>query len=211
MKNLCIVGTGSQARYVIETVGISHNYTISGLVDLEDPERIGKDINGYKIKCLLDEVADYFSPSQCHIIVAYGDNKKKKEVVEYIENLGYSFASIINPSAYISKYVDIGKGCILNPNVTILPNVQIGNHVIIHSGSVIEHDNDIGNYVNVAPGVSTGGNVKVGEGTYLYTGAIVIPKINIGKWAVVGAGAVIREDINDHETVVGIPGRSIKH
>ncbi len=211
MINLCIVGTGSQARYVIEAVGVSNNFTISGIVDLEDSKRIGKDINGYKIKCLLDDVENYFPPSQGHIIVAYGDNKKKKEVVEYLERLGYSFASIIHPSAYIAKYVAMGKGCIVNPNVTILPNAKIGNHVIIHSGSVIEHDNDIGDYVNVAPGVSTGGNVKVGEGTYLYTGAIVIPKINIGKWAVVGAGAVIREDINNHETIVGVPGRSIKH
>ncbi|MFO7889394.1 MAG: NeuD/PglB/VioB family sugar acetyltransferase [bacterium] len=211
MKNLCIVGTGSQARYVIETAGISKNYNILGLVDLEDSDRIGKNINGYNIKCLLEDIAEYFLPTKCKIVVAYGDNNRKSKVVEQLQDLGYSFTSIIHPSAYISKYVEIGEGCILNPNVTILPNVKIGNHVIIHSGSVIEHDNELGDFVNVAPGVCTGGNVTVGDGTYLYTGAVVIPKIKIGKWVVVGAGAVVRNRIKNNDVIAGVPGRSIKH
>ena len=206
MKDLYIIGTGSQARYIIETC---KDYSIKGLIDILNVDNVGKDINGVKVVCFLDDI-DKFVNKDCEVIVAYGGNKKKKEIVEMLVEKGYKFATIVSENAYVSKFVKIGKGCIINPNVTIMPNVTIKDHVIVHSGSVIEHDNVLCDYVNVAPGVVTGGNVTVGEGSYLYTGVVVIPKVNIGKNVIVGAGSVVIKDVSDDVTVVGVPSRELK-
>ena len=56
MKNLCIIGTGSQAQYVIENLKLNNDHTIIGLVDLENKENVGNTISGTKILCMFDEM-----------------------------------------------------------------------------------------------------------------------------------------------------------
>ena len=208
MKELYIIGTGSQARYVIETC---NTHPIKGLIDILKRENIGKTVNDIKIIGFLDDIGQYVDKEQSEIIIAYGENKVKKEIAEMLTKAGYNFATIISTKAYISAYTEIGKGCIINPNVTVMPNSKIGSHVIIHSGSVIEHDNEIGDYANIAPGVTLAGNVKIGKGSYVYTGATIIPKVKIGDNVIIGAGAVVLEDIIDNAVAIGIPAKVIKY
>jgi len=209
MKKLYIVGTGSQARYVIENLKDSDEYKVEGLIDIENSENIGKKINDILVVGFINDIAKQVAPDS-YVVVAYGKNQRKKEIVSLLSEEGYKFATIISKNSYISNYVEIGEGSIINPNVTIMPNARVGKHVIIHSGSVIEHDNEIGDYANIAPGVKTGGRVKIGEGSYIYTGAVIIPDVRIGKNSIVGAGAVVLEDVDDEVTVVGIPAKPIR-
>jgi len=206
MEDLYIVGTGSQARYVIE---ICKKANISGLVDVENKDNVGKTINGIKVVCMISDLEKIVNPQKAKVIVAYGDNAKKKEIVRNLEALGYKFATAISDKAYISDFTEIGEGTIINPNAAIMPNAKIGKHVIIHSGVVIEHDNIIGDFANIAPGVKTAGNVSIGECTYLYTGAVVIPKVKIGKNAIVAAGAVVIKDVPDNAKIAGVPAKEI--
>ncbi|MFH1638659.1 MAG: acetyltransferase [Candidatus Woesearchaeota archaeon] len=207
MKGLYIIGTGSQARYVIEACS---THRILGLIDIFNEENIGKDINGVKVICLLSDIEKHAAKDDAELVIAFGDNKKKEEIAKILSKKGYDFASIISERAYIPTHCEIGKGCIINPNVTIMPNVKIGNHVIIHSGCVIEHDNEIKDFANIAPRVSTAGNVNIGKGAYVYTGAVIIPKTSIGDNAVVGAGAVVLKDVGDNCIVAGVPAKEIK-
>lgn len=202
---LVIVGSGSQARYVIEIVNRSHCYMSMALVDVEKKENIGKTVNGVAICCMLSDVSREFYPDECKLIVAYGKNREKKEIVDEFTRLGYEFATIISPEAYIAGTSRIGEGSIINPLAAVMPNAVIGKHVIIHSNCVIEHDNEIGDFANISPGVTLAGNVEVGIGAYLYTGSKVIPKIKIGDWGIVGAGAVVIKDVEEGATVVGVP------
>ncbi len=207
MKDLYIIGTGSQARYVIE---ICRNYKIKGMFDILSRDNIGTVINGVEVIGFVDDVESMVDKDEADIIIAYGKNDRKMEIAEHLSKKGYRFATVISENAYISSFVEVGEGTIINPNVTVMPNTKIGKHVIIHSGSVIEHDNVLDDFVNVAPRVSTAGNVKIGKASYLYTGSVVIPKITIGKNAVVGAGAVVLKDVDDNSTVVGVPAKVIK-
>lgn len=208
MKNLYIIGTGSQARYVID---ICQTHKVKGLVDIINKENIGKVINEVKVVCHLDDIADHVPvKSDTEVIVAFGDNKKKEEIVERLSKIGYNFATVISNISYVSKFAKVGKGSIICQNVTIQPNSIIGNHVIVHAGSVIEHDNVLGDFSNIAPGVKTGGNVEIGKGSYVYTGAVIIPKVKIGKYSIVGAGTVVLKNVDDNSTVVGNPAKKIK-
>src|SRR3989338_3491619 len=206
MNELYIIGTGSQARYVIE---ICKSHKIKGLIDILDKNNVGKVINGVEVICHLDEIDRNLDPRSLEIIIAYGNNKKKEEIVKELSKKNYKFATMVSERAYVSSNTEIGHGCIINPNVTIMPNAKIWNHVIIHSGSVIEHDNEIGDYANISPGVVTAGYVKIGKGSYVYTRAAIIPRVKIGENVTVGAGAVVLNDVQDNSVVVGIPAKPI--
>jgi acetyltransferase EpsM len=210
MKKLFIIGTGSQARYVIENLVYDQTYSPIGMVDLENPQNIGKEVNGVAVVCMLDSIEEHFSPDMGEVIIAYGNNFRKREIARDLLARNYTFANIINPNSYLSSFLEIGRGCIFNPNVTIMPNATVGDHVILHSGCVIEHDNRLGDYVNFAPGVSTSGNVTIGEGSYIYTGATIIPNIRVGKWATVGAGANVINHVDDYAVVAGNPAKVIR-
>ncbi len=207
MDELYIIGTGSQARYIIE---ICKSHKIMGLIDILDRNNAEKVINGVEVICHLDEIDTKLDPSSLEIIVAYGDNKTKEEIVVNLLKKNYKFATMVSDKAYVSSNTEIGHGCIINPNVTIMPNVKIGNHVIIHSGSVIEHDNEIEDYANISPGVITAGYVKIGKGSYIYTRAAMIPRVKIGKNVIVGAGALVLNDVPNDTVVVGVPAKIIK-
>ncbi len=208
MKDLYIIGTGSQARYVID---ICETHKIKGLVDILNKENIDKIINEVKIICHLDDILEYVPVKKdSEVIVAFGDNKKKEEIVGKLLDLGYNFATVISKSSYVSRFAKIGKGVIICQNVTIQPNTVIGDHVIVHAGSVIEHDNILRDFSNIAPGVKFGGCVEIGKGAYVYTGAVVIPKIKIGNYAVVGAGSVVLKNVEDNSKVFGVPAKKIK-
>lgn len=208
-SNILIIGCGSQARYIIENYRQQNDLSILGLVDCEDGKMIGKMVNNIEVICSVDEVTSRFNSEDIDLVIGYGNNSKKKELVGYFKSSGFKFASVINPRSYLSDFIQIGEGVIINANVSIMPNAKIGDFVIIHSNTVIEHDNIIGDYVNIGPGVSLAGNVRIGDNSYIYTGSTVIPKISIGNDVIVGAGSVVINNISDGEKIAGVPARSI--
>jgi len=202
---LWILGCGSQARYVIEIARRSGVFEVVGISDVEGSENVGKLVNGIQIVCEVSDLASHFPSAPGQIVIAYGENSKKRVLADHFQSLGYRFATVISPEAYISEFATIGKGTIVNPMVSIMPNANIGSHVIIHSQSVIEHDCVIRDYANIGPGVCLAGNVQIGEETYIYTGASVIPKVRIGARSAVGAGAAVIRDVPDRVKVAGVP------
>ena len=53
--------------------------------------------------------------------------------------------------------------------------------------------------------------VTVGAGAWLGEGVKVLDGVHIGDRAVIGAGAVVRSDVPDGATAVGIPARVLKN
>ena len=53
--------------------------------------------------------------------------------------------------------------------------------------------------------------MTIGRYTRVHTAAAIINRIRIGENCIIGAGAVIIRNVPDDMTVVGVPGRIIKH
>ena len=85
MKDLYIIGTGSQARYIIEN---NNSYAIKGLVDIEDKGNVGGKINGVDVVCFLEDIEEYIEKETSEIIIAYGNNKKKKILQQNYQKKG---------------------------------------------------------------------------------------------------------------------------
>ncbi len=210
VAEIVVIGTGSQARYVLETLCADETVKVLGLADVEDWTAVGKRVNGVPVVCHIDDLVKTFDPGEVSLIVAYGDNQKKRQIVEELARMGYRWARAVSRQAYVSPSAAVGIGSIINPLVALLPGAKIEEHVVVHSQAVIEHDFAVVSFANVGPGVKLAGRVTVGEGAYIYTGAVIIPGRRVGRGAVVGAGAVVIRDVPDFDVVAGVPALSIR-
>ena len=105
--------------------------------------------------------------------------------------------------------------------IEIHPGATIGKNLFIdHSmGVVIGETCIIGDNVTLFHGVTLGGTGKekgkrhptIGNNVFIGSGAKILGNITIGNSVKIGANSVILESIPDNVTVVGIPGKIIKH
>lgn len=145
------------------------------------------------------------------VIVAIGDNRKRREIFLNLLSQGERFAIACHPRAIIASDVKIGLGCMVCAGVVVNPGTEVGENVILNTGCIVEHHNRIEAHAHIAPGATLGGEVVVEEGTLVGIGATVMPRCKIGSWSVIGAGAMVNENIPDSVIAVGVPAVLIKN
>lgn len=103
--------------------------------------------------------------------------------------------------------------------IDIHPGAKIGRRFFIDHGMgvVIGETTEIGDDVLIYQGVTLGGTSSkqekrhptLGKGVVVGAGAKVLGNILIGDYAKIGAGSVVVNEVPEHATVVGIPGRVV--
>lgn len=204
-KGTFIIGAGGFAR---ETLTIYEDLGklnfVNGFVE-ENTTRAGEFLNGkqiYDFPYLLSTE----SSEKNNLIIAIGSNARNK-IVKKLENLNFSYDTVIHPSAIIHKTIELGFGCIITAGVILTTNIKIGNHVILNLSVSIGHDSIISDYTTVSPGARISGNVKVGSHVFIGNNASINEGLRIGSGAVIGAGAVVTDDVPDLALVIGVPGK----
>ncbi|OPA77940.1 acetyltransferase [Campylobacter pinnipediorum subsp. pinnipediorum] len=173
-----------------------------GLVVADIARSVGYD----EIIFLDDNKENKFNPAlkKADIVVAIGNNKTRKEIMQKVQNAGFNLVSLIHPSSVISPSTKIGNGVVIMPNVVINASAIIQDGVILNSSCVIEHECFIDGYSHISPNVSLAGNVKVGELTHIGIGSCIIECVKIGKNCIIGAGSTVLKDVDDNSKVYGI-------
>ncbi|MDD3436261.1 MAG: serine O-acetyltransferase [Candidatus Gastranaerophilales bacterium] len=103
--------------------------------------------------------------------------------------------------------------------IDIHPGATIGRRFFIDHGMgvVIGETTEIGDDVLLYQGVTLGGTSSkhekrhptLGRGVVVGAGAKVLGNITLGNHSKVGAGSVVIDNVPEHATVVGIPGRVV--
>lgn len=207
MSALLIIGAGGHGKVVADAALETGKWNEIMFMDDAWPEK--KKNGQWDIHGRVNHLADW--KSRCaHAVVAIGNNHLRMELQFKLVDAGFEIATIVHPSAQVSRFARLGAGCVVFANAVVNVDADVGDAGIINTAATIDHDCCLGKGVHVAPGANLGGGVTVGDFSWIGIGAAICHYISIGTDVTVGAGAVVISNILDGVTAVGSPARPIK-
>ncbi|MEH6954662.1 acetyltransferase [Neobacillus drentensis] len=203
--NIFVIGHGGHSKVVADIIRTYNEYQIVGYLDnkYEEVQIINDEFCG-PIRAARQLIENF---TDVKFIIAIGDNKNRKSIVEELSLTFEYYTTLIHPLACISPTAKIGHGTVVMPYAVINADAVIGNHCIINSCSVIEHDSRLEDFVHLCPNSTIAGTVKIREGSCVGSGATIIPNKTIGEWTMIGAGATVIDHLPDNCLAVGTPAR----
>lgn len=152
-----------------------------------------------------------FNPNQYELLVAIGDSKIRKKLVNKLPP-STQFFTFIHPTVILSRFsnITIGEGSFIGANSIITTNIKLGKHTLLNRGNHIGHDSIIGNYFSAMPGAIVSGNVNIGNNVYIGTNSTIKEKITICDNVTIGLNSGVVKDINKPGVYVGTPANKIK-
>ena len=171
MKPLILIGGGGHCKSVID-VAESAGCTILGILDR--PEEVGTRVLGYDVIGTDDDMAKY--ADKADFIVTVGQIKSpdlRIKLHRMLADAGCRLATIISPTAHVSKYATIGEGTVVMHQAVVNADAKIGKGCIINTFSNIEHDVVIGDYCHISTGAMVNGGSTVADGTFVGSQSVI--------------------------------------
>jgi sugar O-acyltransferase (sialic acid O-acetyltransferase NeuD family) len=204
---LFVFGASAHGKVVAEAARQTNAFAVKGFLD-DERAKWNTTFHGVPVMGGLDAVAKL--PAGAQVALGIGANRARSHVFGRLTGVGARIATIVHPSASVSRGAVVGDGTFVGPLAVVHVDARVGRGCIVNSGAVIEHDNVLGDWVHVSPNATLGGTVTVGTGSHVGLGACVLPNLTIGSWCVVGAGSVVRRPLADLSVAVGVPARVIR-
>ena len=196
-KSVYVVGAGGlgrETRDILDRMRTISSWRFGGFIDDDLSCPGSRDRNFIK-----ESKEDYY-------VVAVGDPKIRKELVDDIESCNSKLQSVVDNTVI---YRPCGAGCIVFPNSFISTNTKVEKSIIVYSNVYVGHDSLIKSFTTICPGVNIGGWANIGQCCFLGIGSTISSKVSICDNVYVGAGACVVKNITDPGTYVGVPARKI--
>jgi sugar O-acyltransferase (sialic acid O-acetyltransferase NeuD family) len=145
------------------------------------------------------------------VLITTDDLHHRFKQIHYADENDFELINAVHPTALVMEDAIIKKNVILNARAFVGYRAEVFSGSIIDSGSQIDHHCVIKYCVTIDPGVVMAGNVTIGDFSTVHTGSVIKNRIQIGNNSIIGAGSVIVEDVPNNVTVVGVPGKIIRH
>lgn len=207
-KPVIIIGAGGHAKVLAECLRLQ-GVSVLGALD----KSVSTGSKTADLPILGDDSAIGTYPCDSVELVnglgSVGDTSLRKKIFDRFNQQGYTFRTVIHPSAIIARDCVLDEGVQVMAGAVINTGTRIAADSIINTGAIIDHECEIGQHVHVAPGVTLSGGVHVADGVHIGTGATVIQGINIDAGALVGAGAVVIRDVEKGAKVAGVPAKNM--
>lgn len=204
-NKLVIIGAGGHGRVVADCAEQAGNYT--DIIFLDDSIAERKQNAHWPIVDTVDNWLNYRQDAE--FIVALGNNAIRESIQQQLQAAGVNIATIVHPTAAISKHCQLGKGVVVFANAVVNIASSIADGCIINTGATIDHDCHIGPYCHLSPGVNIAGGVRVERMSWLGIGSSVIEGITIAENSQMGAGAVITQNTKSGFLYLGVPAKAI--
>lgn len=209
MKDIVILGASYFSReiysMVIDCIADGADWQLKGFLDnrkylLDDFPHEGD---------MLGSVEEYKPLKNDLIIPALGNPEMRHKYVEILRSKGACFGSLIHPSVYVGKNVDVGVGCVIMQSAILTAGLTIGNFVNIGVVTTLSHGNIVGDFSQLAGYCSVTGEVRFGQFVECGCSVSIVPHTVIGDHAMLCAGSVIVRDVEPYAKVMGNPARVI--
>jgi sugar O-acyltransferase (sialic acid O-acetyltransferase NeuD family) len=202
---MLVIGAGGHASEVIEELYYGSNEKVIFCFDEQTSQTVF--LNIFKILKNNSDVISYCS-EQFQFILGVGNPKIRQSLAHRFLELGGKHVGVISAKANIGQFnVSLDNGVDVMQNASISSNVSIARGTLVNRNVSIHHDCVIGAYCEIAPNALLLGKVQIGDLTMIGAGAIVMPGVVVGSNCIIGAGAVVNKNVQDGQTVKGIPAR----
>ncbi len=203
--NVVVIGHGGHSKVISDVIHASEGNKVIGYLDSKYEEVVM--INNLFLGPISSVIHIKEKNKDVKFLMAIGNNKTRKAIVEMLDLTMDDYITITHPSASISSSAKIGRGTVVMPNTVINADAVIGDHCIINTGSIVEHDCLLEDYVHLCPNSTITGTVTLGEGVFLGSSSTIIPNKRIGAWTTIGAGATVIDDLPEFCVAVGTPAK----
>ena len=212
---IVILGTGGNSVDILDTLhdlnDVAGRATYECVGFLDDNEALwGSLRSGVKVLGPLAAAREF---GDCRFVNGIGAPTSYLKKAAIIAKTGIAldrFATIVHPTASVSRMATLGRGTVVFQNVTITSNAAVGDHVVILPNSVVSHDVVVGDYTCIAGGVCISGGVRIGTACYIGTNSSIIGGVVVGDGCMVGMGSVVLADVRAGSVVVGNPARLLR-
>lgn len=214
MKDIVLYGSGGMALEVVQLLEdineIEPTWNILGYID---DFRGGQGennpvVNGYKILGTREIIGD-FDPA-VYWVIAVSNPQAKREIHDALAPYGLRYATLIHPTAKISKNVSLGEGTIVSYGCIASVNAVLENHIYLNMRTVIGHDTVIKSFTTCLIDCIVAGGVIIGEGVLLGSNCVIKEKKTIGNNSKISMGAAVFFDVDDNVVVMNRPPKSMK-
>lgn len=208
MKDLIIVGASGFGREIVQYIedcnAVEARWNILGFID-DNPNALDGVEHEFKV---IGDIQNHEPRPDTEYICALAFPQVKRKIVDLLKGRGAQFATLIHPTARVSRYAEIGEGCVITPASNVNTDAHVGQFAsILASG--IGHDASVGDFSTLSGHVSVNGHVEIGEEVYMGCGAMIAPGKKVGNGATVGMGSVVIKNVKEGATVFGNPAKKI--
>ena len=200
-RELVVYGAGGHGR-VVADAGAAAGFHVLGFLD--DGVPAGREVLGWRV---LGDLTWLVGKPWVALAHGIGDNATRERIARAAAHDGFTFTTVVHPSAVVSPHARLGAGAVVMALAAVNPGSQVGAGAIVNTAAVVEHDVVVGDFAHVASKAGLAGGARLGRLALLGSGANVLPGQSVGDGSVVGAGAVVVRDVPPGVVVAGVPAR----
>lgn len=203
---LVVLGATEFSAEIADVIGDTGDFEVTAFVENDVPARAGRRLHGLPVMWIDDAVG----LAATHLAVCGLGTTRRSRFTGQAAGLGFRFASVVHPTAHVSRTSTLGEGTVVAPGAVVAAYTTIGHHVIVNRGTLVGHHTVIGDHVSLQTGANVAGLCTIGNATFVGMGALILNTVSVGSNSVIGAGAVVTRDVPDNVQVVGVPARIVK-
>lgn len=166
-EKLLLVGAGSFGRMAVEQAMLRYDCAF-----VDDGQPAGTEVCGVPVVGGIADLPELRKDYDL-LVVTIGNNRFRAQLYEQAKALGYAFPNIIAPSAYISPFAKIGRGCVILQNVCIQNGAEVGDGVLLNAGAEVHGDAAVEDYA------------------LIYTNSVIRTGAVVGAYARVGSNVTV--------------------